>query len=49
MQITSVNNKPAKYGDLWWGTAIAGDDKFEWFYQPKLVCLHNQCSYNQPR
>jgi hypothetical protein len=39
MQITSANNKPAKYEDLWWGTAIAGDDKFEWFYQPKLY-LH---------
>ncbi len=36
MQITSANNKPAKCGDLWWGTAIAGD---EWFYQPKLY-LH---------
>jgi hypothetical protein len=39
MKITSTNNEPAKYGSLWWGTAIDGDDKLEWFYQPRLY-LH---------
>jgi|SRR5580692_6223280 hypothetical protein len=32
MKITSANN--GKYGQ-WWGTAIDGDDKYQWFYTPR--------------
>jgi len=35
LTITSINNEPAKYGNLWWGDAVEGDDKLEWFYQPR--------------
>jgi hypothetical protein len=35
MKITSANHEPEKYGPLWWGTAIDGDAKFEWFYTPR--------------
>lgn len=46
MKITSAKNEPAKYGSLWWGTAIDGAEKIEWFYQPRLY-LHT-CKEERP-
>jgi hypothetical protein len=36
MKVTGTNHEPEKYGKLWWGDAIDGDDKLEWFYEPRL-------------
>jgi hypothetical protein len=38
MKVTSINAPPnlANCG-LWWGTAIDGDHKFEWFYDPECL------------
>jgi hypothetical protein len=35
LKITAAENEPAEYGSLWWGTAIDGAEKIEWFYQPR--------------
>jgi hypothetical protein len=39
LKITAAENEPEKYGSLWWGTAIDGAEKIEWFYEPRFY-LH---------
>jgi hypothetical protein len=31
VKVTSTNHEPEKYGKLWWGTAIDGDDELNGF------------------
>jgi hypothetical protein len=34
MKVTSIN-KLMKRCAQWWGTASSGDEKYEWFYEPR--------------
>jgi hypothetical protein len=34
MKITSMNCHRTPYGEIYFGTAIDGDDSFRWFYDP---------------
>jgi len=43
MKITGINSEPEKYGNQWWGSAIDGDDRLNWFYTPRRrLRLHRE-------